>query len=356
MKRQYRVGILGATGAVGQRFVSLLARHPWFEPVSLMASGKSKGKPYPEACLWHLDDPIPEYCSRLTVEACLPAEGLDLVFSGLDAGVAGSIETDFASFGTPVISNARTHRLVKDVPLIVPEINSEHLSLIESQKKRLNSEGFIVTNPNCSTIILSLALAPLQAKFGLEDVVVTTLQALSGAGYPGPGAMDILDNIIPYIPGEEEKIQTEPLKIFGTLSGNSIVPKRMNISARCHRVQVTDGHLLSVSVRLKQRPKPEEMIAAWQDYTPGIAGLQLPSLPSRSIRYTCVDNRPQPRLDRDSGNGMTIWIGRLRSCNVLDYHFSVLGHNTIRGAAGGSILVAELLAARNLIAGRCPLE
>jgi aspartate-semialdehyde dehydrogenase len=349
MPGKLKVGILGATGAVGQRFVSLLEDHPWFEVSTLMASERSVNQKYVDVCHWHLDSKMPESCRDMTVQACQIHDGLDFVFSGLDAECAGHIENDFADQGIPVVSNTKSHRMDKDVPLIIPEINPDHLKLIEMQRKRFSKSGFIVTNPNCSTIVLCLALAPLIKLFGVKNVIVNTLQALSGAGYPGVSSLDIIDNVLPYIPGEEEKMEMEPRKIFGKLKTEFIEDYAMEITARCHRVQVSDGHLLTASIQLKDKREEQELIDSWNRYTSGISSLNLPSIPDRPVEYIDQSDRPQPRQDRWAGEGMTVRIGRLKSCHVLDYTFSALGHNTIRGAAGGSILVAELLAAKGYL-------
>jgi len=349
MLKKLKVGILGATGAVGQRFVSLLEGHPWFDVSALMASERSVNRVYGEICQWHIDKKMPESCRHMTVQPCQVRKNIDFVFSGLDAGPAEEIESHFADQGIPVVSNTKSHRMDKDVPLIIPEINPNHLALIKVQQKRYAKSGFIVTNPNCSTIVLCMALAPLVRTFGVQKVLVNTLQALSGAGYPGVSSMDIIDNVLPYIPGEEEKMETEPRKIFGTMETGFIDDCSIDISARCHRVNVSDGHLLTASVKLKRWGELQELIDCWKQYRGEIASLDLPSLSSLPVEYLDWPDRPQPRRDRWAGNGMTIRIGRLKSCHVQDYTFSALGHNTIRGAAGGSILVAELLVAKGYL-------
>jgi len=338
-----RVGILGATGAVGQRLISLLAGHPWFQIESLMASSRSEGKRIEEACRWLLDSPIPAEFTDTIIKPCSPSSELDFVFSGLDADVAEHIETLFAENGIPVVSNTKTHRMDSDVPLVIPDINPDHLRMIKIQQMRYDGKGFIVTNPNCSTIILSLALAPVHFAFGIQSVLVNTLQAVSGAGYPGVSSNDIIDNVLPYISNEETKMESEPLKIFGRFNNGKIRNADLKISARCHRVMVSDGHLISVSCKLQKHVSSEMIIDAWKSFDPEIGKLGLPSMPLHSVIYSDDPERPQPKKDRYSGKGMTVTIGRLERCEVLEYKFSALGHNTIRGAAGGAILLAELL-------------
>ena len=285
----------------------------------------------------------------MTVEPCQPRKELDLVFSGLDATVAGEIEHRFAQHGIPVISNAKTHRMDSDVPLVIPEINPGHLDLVLSQPTWFSHKGFIVTNPNCSTIALSLALAPVVCSFGVQEVMVTTLQALSGAGYPGVSALDILDNVLPFISGEIGKIESEPLKIFGTMENGSIVPADMRVSAQCNRVNVKEGHLISISVKLKNSALLNAVMEAILQFSAPDSITQLPSSPRKTIIYQEENDRPQPVMDRMRGRGMTVTLCQLRPCPILDYRFVALGHNTIRGAAGGSILTAELLVQRGMI-------
>mgnify|MGYP000961846716 CR=1 FL=1 len=347
--KRYQVGILGVTGAVGQRFLAMLADHPWFEVRNLMASERSVGKPLRSACHWYLDTPIPAGFADWMIEPANPEWPLDLVFSGLDASVAGPIEELFARSGIPVVTNTRNHRMDPDVPLIVPEINPDHLDLIPQQRCRFGSNGFIVTNPNCSTIILSLALAPLHRIFRVRRLMVSTLQGLSGAGYPGISALDILDNVIPYISGEEQKIALEPRKIFGDMRESTIDYADMTISARCHRVAVRDGHMITASVDLDQPWDFDAIQNAWRTFNSPIDAFGLPSAPRPCIVVADEANRPQSRKDRDAGNGMSVTVGRLSACPILGLSFTVVGHNTIRGAAGGSILLAELLAARGYL-------
>lgn len=331
------VAVLGATGSVGQKFVALLEHHPWFEIVALCASERSAGKPYKEAVRWFMQTPLPERYGSLIVQECVPQVPCKIVFSGLDAAVAGDIETSFAMAGYTVISNAKNHRWDPDVPLIVPEINSDHLSLIKNQ--HFNG-GAIVTNPNCSTIGLVMALKPLLDQFGLASVNVVTLQALSGAGYPGVPSLDIVDNVVPFIGGEEEKIEREPQKIFG---------QNIPISAQCNRVAVLDGHLECVQVTLEKKVPSDALIAAWTSFVGEPQKLELPLAPVSPIHYFSEEFLPQPKLQRSVDKGMAVSIGRLRSCSLFDYKFVLLSHNTIRGAAGGTILIAETMVRKGLI-------
>jgi len=334
------VGILGATGSVGQQFVNLLRNHPWFEVKALAASERSAGKQYKDAANWILNDPIPEHLSQLTVSDCMPDLPCKVVFSGLDASVAGEIETNFAQAGYMVISNSRNHRYDPDVPLLIPEVNPDHLALLSQQKY---GSGGIVTNPNCSVVGLALAVKPLYDRFGIEALHVVTLQALSGAGYPGVSSLDILDNVIPFVAGEELKVQTEPNKILGTFSNGKIEPAQIKISAQCNRVAVKDGHLECVSVKLQQPALESEIIETWQNFRSVPQELELPMAPANPIYYLAEVNYPQPRRHRDLDKGMAVSIGRLQQCPVLDYKFVLLSHNTIRGAAGAAILNAELM-------------
>ena len=335
--KKIKVGILGATGSVGQKFIELLADHPWFEITAVAASENSAGKLYKDAVGWFMKKPIPENVASMTVEKCEPNLDCKIVFSGLDASVAGEIETKFRDAGYFVISNSRNHRMDPDVPLLVPEINPESLSLIEKQA----SKGKIITNPNCSVMGLVFPLKTL-LPYGIEAVSVVTLQALSGAGYPGVASVDIIDNVIPFIGGgEEEKIETEPNKI---LSAN------LNISATVNRVAVLDGHTECISVKLKDKPTKEELINIWNNFKGEPQELDLPMAPKQPIKYFFEENFPQPKLHRDLEKGMVVSIGRLRNCSVLDYKFTILSHNTIRGAAGGAILNAELLVKKGFIA------
>ncbi|MBN2468318.1 MAG: aspartate-semialdehyde dehydrogenase [Deltaproteobacteria bacterium] len=348
--KKVKVGILGATGMVGQRFIELLENHPWFEVSALAASERSAGKCYREAIAgrWKLESSIPSAIGALEVTECVPELDCTLVFSALDASIAEPVEQAFAKAGYVVSSNSRNHRMEKDVPLLIPEVNGDHLAIVTEQKKRRQWKGFIVTNPNCSTIGLVLALAPLHKKFTLKKIMVTTFQALSGAGYPGVASMDIIDNVIPYIGGEEMKMETEPQKILGRLKNNQFVMADIAISASCNRVGVSNGHLESVSIELEKKPSLDELMDALREFNP-LAGLNLPSAPSQPIVLREENDRPQPRYDRNEGNGMACVAGRIRECPILDWKMSVLSHNTIRGAAGAAILNAEYMKVKGLV-------
>ncbi len=343
MKNKYPIGILGATGMVGQRFIQLLERHPWFEVAWLAASDRSSGKPYSEAARWRLDTPLPERIAKMTVAPADPEGAPKIIFAALDAGFARELEPRFADAGCAVVSNSSAFRMAPNVPLVIPEINAEHLRLIEEQPSRRASGGFMVTNPNCSTIGLVMALKPIEQRFGITQILVTTMQAVSGAGYPGVPSMDILGNVVPYIGSEEEKMEEETLKLLGTLADHAVTPLAARISAHCNRVAVEDGHTESVSIKLAKPATREEILAAWAEFRP-LAGQGLPTAPDQPIEWAPQPDRPQPRLDRNRGNGMAVTVGRLRPCGVLDWKFTVLSHNTIRGAAGAAILNAELLA------------
>jgi aspartate-semialdehyde dehydrogenase len=352
MAAKIKVAILGATGMVGQRFVQLLRDHPWFEISALAASERSVGKPYAEAVRWKLDTPLPPSVRDLPVLDPKPDLDAQIVFSGLDASVAGPIEEHFAQAGYAVISNSKNHRMDEDVPLVVPEINAEHLTLIERQQARRGyRKGFIVTNPNCSATTLCLALAPLEQAFGIVSVVVTTLQAVSGAGYPGVPSLDIMGNVIPYIGEEEEKIERETRKIFGRLRDHAIELHPMKVSATATRVPVLDGHTESVSVQLRTPATLEEITDALRNYRSLPQQLRLPSAPEHPIVLQEEPDRPQPRLDVYREKGMATVVGRVRPCSILDWKFVILGHNTLRGAAGAAILNAELLKAQGFL--RC---
>jgi aspartate-semialdehyde dehydrogenase len=349
MSSKLAVGILGATGVVGQRFIQMLEHHPWFEVSWLAASDRSEGRPYAEATRWKLKTAIPPRIANMTISPAKPDGAPKIIFAALDAAIARELEPQFAAAGCAVVSNSSALRMQSDVPLVVPEVNGDHISLIENQAWRRSSGGFAVTNPNCSAIGLVLALAPLHRKFQLETVMVVTMQAVSGAGYPGVASLDILGNVIPYIKNEEEKMEEETQKLLGKLSDGTVVPAPFAMSAQCNRVPVEDGHTESVSVRLKQKAKPEEIIAAWNNYIAEPQQLRLPSAPDRPIIYMTAPDRPQPRFDCDLGGGMATAVGRLRPCNVLDWKFTVLSHNTIRGAAGAALLNAELLKAKGYL-------
>lgn len=334
------VGILGATGMVGQKFVELLSDHPWFEIVALVASERSQNKKYSEAMRWMMPSPLPSLLANMVVQPCHPNLPCKIVFSGLDSGVAGEVEDQFARAGYVVISNSRNHRMHPSVPLLIPEVNEEHLALINSQSY---GSGMIVTNPNCSVIGLATALKPLLALSDIEKVNVVTMQAISGAGYPGVPSFDILDNVIPYIHGEEDKVETEPLKILGSLQNGKIIPHSMAISAQCNRVAVMDGHMACISVKFKNPVDAEAIMHAWSSFSSSPQELKLPTAPVKPIFYLTEESHPQPKLHRHLGNGMAVSIGRLRKCPLLDWKFVILSHNTIRGAAGCAILNAELI-------------
>jgi len=349
MQKKMAVGILGATGIVGQRFVQMLEHHPWFEAKWLAASDRSEGKRYGEAARWRMKTPIPTAVEKMVVSAAKPEGAPKVIFAALDAGIAAELEPAFAAAGCAVISNSSALRMKSDVPLVVPEVNSDHIQLIEAQKSKKDSGGFVVTNPNCSAIGLVLALAPLQERFGLEMVMAVTMQAVSGAGYPGVASLDILGNVIPYISNEEQKMEEETRKLLGRLNGSSIVPGAFAMSAQCNRVAVEDGHTESVSGKLKKKATADEIIAAWNGFTSVPQELKLPSAPRQPVQYVGGVDRPQPRFDVDAGAGMTTSVGRLRPCGVLDWKFTVLSHNTIRGAAGAALLNAELLKAKGYL-------
>ena len=342
------VGILGATGMVGQQLIALLATHPWFKVTWLGASERSAGKAYREAAAWRLPSPLPEELARLTVETAAPGNAPKLVFSGLDSSVAGDIEGAFAEAGHVIVSNSRNYRMEADVPLLIPEVNADHLGLLKAQGSR-GWKGRIVTTPNCVVVVYAMALAPLR-QFGLKTSIITTLQAISGAGYPGVPAWDILANVIPFIGGgEEEKIETETNKILGALTNGVVENHPVTISAAVTRVPVHNGHTGSIAVALEQRPDPAAVIAAWNGFRGKPQEHDLPSAPKQPIVYLTETNRPQPALDANRDGGMTVTIGRLRRCPVLDYKFVALGHNTIRGAAGVAILNAELMHREGLL-------
>ena len=343
------VGILGATGMVGQQFIALLAKHPWFKVAWLGASHRSEGKAFRDAAAWRLPVALPDNVARLTVDAATPGRAPKLVFSGLDSSVAGEIEGAFAQAGHVIVSNSRNYRMDADVPLLIPEVNADHLALLTTQASARGWTGRIVTNPNCVVVVYAMALAPLR-QFGLKTSVITTLQAISGAGYPGVPSWDILGNVIPFIGGgEEEKIETETNKILGGLKNGVVEDHPMTISAAVTRVPVHNGHTGSISVTLDQRPDADAVIAAWNSFRGKPQDLGLPTAPPQPIVYLTEPNRPQPALDANRDGGMTVTVGRLRRCPVLDYKFVALGHNTIRGAAGAAILNAELMHQEGLL-------
>jgi aspartate-semialdehyde dehydrogenase len=348
--KKLRVGILGATGLVGQRFIQLLENHPQFEITALAASDRSETRPFAEVCSWKLAAPMPEKVRSIEVQPCRPPLDCDLIFSSLPSSIAGEIEEDFARSGYPIISNSSNHRMALDVPLLVPEINSDHVKLIDAQRTRHGwKKAFIVTNPNCTTVALVMALAPVDRAFGLDAVMVTTMQALSGAGYPGVASLDIIDNVIPYIDGEEKKVESEPQKILGSFSGSSITAADFRVSAQCHRVNVSDGHTEAVAVKLRRKATVVEIIEAMEKFRGEPQELKLYSAPARPVVVMREQNRPQPRLDRDQQQGMATVVGRVREDSILDFKFTLLGHNTIRGAAGAAILNAELLIAKGYL-------
>ena len=343
--KKYRVGILGATGMVGQRFIQLLEHHPQFEVTAVAASDRSQGKTYGEACSWRLVGEMPQAVRSMLVQPPTPPLDCDLVFSSLPGEIARESEGSFAAAGYAVISNSSAYRMDEDVPLLIPEVNHQHLDLLARQRQRNTSGGFIVTNPNCSAIGLALPLAPLHAAFGVSAVAATTLQALSGAGYPGVASLDILDNVVPYISSEEEKMEAETKRILGRCIDQQIEPAPMAVSAQCHRVNVADGHMAAVRVKLARKAELDDLRDALASFHSLPQELGLHSAPRVPIVVRDEEDRPQPKLDRDAGNGMTVTVGRLKPDSVLDYRFVVLSHNTIRGAAGAAILNAELLIA-----------
>jgi aspartate-semialdehyde dehydrogenase len=349
-EKKFRAGVLGATGLVGQRIVSLLADHPWFELTEVAASERSSGKTYAEAVRWHLDAPIPAAARDLVVKGLGPSLECDFVFSALDSSVAGGAEEDFARTGYPVVSNSRNHRMDPDVPLLIPEVNAAHLDAIPlQQKNRGYDTGFIVTNPNCSTAGLVLVLKPLAEAFGLEKIFVVTLQAMSGAGYPGVASIDIQGNVVPFISGEEEKMESEPQKLLGKWNGERFVDAGLGISAHCNRVPVLDGHLECVSVSLKKIASLQEVREALREFEISSELASLPSALRNPIVVLEEQDRPQPRRDVNAGNGMAAVVGRVRECSLLDVKLTLLSHNLVRGAAGAAMLNAELLAARGFL-------
>jgi aspartate-semialdehyde dehydrogenase len=337
-----KIGILGATGMVGQRFIQLLENHPWFEVDWLAASDRSSGKKYGEAVRWKLDTPLPERIAAMPVSPATPAGAPKVIFAALDADIARELEPQFAAAGCAVISNSSAFRMEPWVPLVIPEVNGDHLALLENQSWRRKSGGYIVTNPNCSAIGLVMALKPIVDRFGIEAIFVSTMQAVSGAGYPGVASLDILGNVVPYIKNEEEKMEQETLKLLGRLNGRAVEPLAAKMTAHCNRVAVEDGHTESVSIKLGKKATREELIAAWAEFAP-LTGRDLPTAPAQPVEYVAADDRPQPRLDRMRGAGMAATVGRVRPCGLLDWKFTVLSHNTIRGAAGAALLNAELL-------------
>jgi aspartate-semialdehyde dehydrogenase len=343
MQKKISVGILGATGIVGQRFIQLLEHHPWFEVAWLAASDRSEGRAYADAARWKLRTPIPANVAKMKVSLASPDGAPKVIFAALDASIAAELEPRFAEAGCAVITNSSALRMAPHVPLVIPEVNPDHIKLIECQDWRRKSGGFVVTNSNCSAMGLVLALAPLHKHFEIEAVMAVTMQAVSGAGYPGVASLDILGNVIPYIPNEEHKMEQETQKMLGTVNGSGFVPAPFKMSAQCNRVAVEDGHTESVSVKLKEKPLPADIVQAWEEFRGNAHVSKLPSAPEQPVRYLKQHDRPQPRFDVDFGRGMTTSVGRLRPCGVLDWKFTVLSHNVIRGAAGAALLNAELL-------------
>lgn len=344
MAEKFSVAVLGATGSVGQRFIQLLQGHPWFEVSELVASDRSSGQRYVDVCDWRVSDSIPESARQMRVKGLTDQIDSQIVFSSLPGGLASTVEMELAGQGKQVFTNASDNRMVPDVPLVIPEVNPEHLKIIGVQRKNRDwSNGLVVANPNCSTIHLVLALKPIWQQFGIELAMVTTLQAVSGAGYPGVPSLDMLDNIVPYIGGEEEKIESETLKLLGTIAGDHIASAAITLSTQCTRVPVRDGHTESVSLKLRKPASIEQIVEAFRSFRAIPQELGLPSAPAHPIVVRDQADRPQPVLDRDAENGMASVVGRVRECSIFDVKFMVLGHNTIRGAAGASILNAELL-------------
>ncbi len=348
MQKRIEVGVLGATGMVGQHFVKFLQGHPWFALTWAGASDRSAGKKYSDATSWRLDGVMPPEAAGLTVQECKPGNAPKLLFSAMDASVATEIERAFAEAGHVVVSNSKNHRMEPDVPLLVPEINPDHLKLIPLQQRNRGWKGKIATNPNCSTVALTLGLAPLKP-FGITRIICTTMQAISGAGYPGVPSMDINANVIPFIGGEEEKMQQETQKILGEMTDGRVEPLAAKVSAHCNRVPVVDGHMVAVSVELALKPTEAEVRAAFDTYTGLPQQRNLPSAPPRPVIYMPEQDRPQPRRDAARERGMTVFVGRLRPCPALDWKFMALGHNTVRGAAGAAVLNAELMYTEGLL-------
>lgn len=346
MQKKIPVGILGATGIVGQRFIQMLEHHPWFEVAWVAASERSAGHAYAHATRWRLKTPIPERVGKMVVSHPDPKDAPKVIFAALDAGIAAEFEPKFAEAGCAVVSNSSALRMNSDVPLVIPEVNPDHLALVRGQSWRKSSGGFVVTNPNCSAIGLVLALAPLERHFGIEKLFVVTMQAVSGAGYPGVASLDILGNVIPFISKEEEKMEAETRKLLGRLAGGQLKEAEIAVSAQCNRVAVEDGHTESVSIKLKKTASAEEIISVWNGFRSVPQELKLPTAPQFPVIYDTASDRPQPRFDLDRGAGMTTSVGRLRPCGILDWKFTVLSHNTIRGAAGAALLNAELLKAQ----------
>jgi len=340
------VAVLGATGTVGQKFLARLAGHPWFEVVQVAGSAERVGQRYGETVHWREPVPLSPEMAALECTTAEPGVAVRIVFSALDAAVAHDVEPRFAAVGALVVSNASAFRMDADVPLLIPEVNPDHLALLDGQRRRRGWTGGIITNPNCSTAVLVTALAPLHRRFGISRAVVATLQAASGAGYPGVPSLDLLDNVIPQIGGEEEKLEHETARLLGTLDAEAVAPAGITTSAMVHRVPVLDGHLISASLAFLEAPTPEAAMAALAAFRPPADVAALPSTPARPIEVDRRPDRPQPRLDRDRGNGMTVTVGRVRPCPVHQLRLVALGHNLVRGAAGAAIQNAELVAVR----------
>jgi aspartate-semialdehyde dehydrogenase len=356
MTQKIPVAVLGATGTVGQKFIRLLADHPWFQVVAVGASSASAGRSYGDAARWREPSRLPEDIAGMRVQDCVPPLPGRIVFSALDADVAGPIEQAFARAGAIVVTNTRTHRLDPDVPLLIPEANADHLSLMDRQRESRGWSGAILANPNCSTAALALALAPLHRAFGVERLFVSTMQAVSGAGYPGVASLDIVGNVVPFIAGEEEKIERESRKILGALVNGEVEPAHIDVSAHTNRVPVVDGHMATVSVGFRQRVSVAEATAALREFRAPPCVADLPSSPHPPIEVDDRTDRPQPRLDLERGAGMAVTVGRIRSCPILDLRMVVLGHNTIRGAAGQGVQIAELLVAEGKVPRGDPPE
>ncbi len=346
--RTIEVGILGGTGMVGQHFIRFLQGHPWFKLTWLGASDRSAGKKLKDATAWRLDGEMPDSAAEIIVSDSKPGNAPQVVFSAMDASVATEIERDFARAGHVIVSNSRNHRMEPDVPLVVPEVNPGHLALIHAQQKNRGWKGMIVTNPNCSTVVLTMALAPL-VPFGLERVLAATMQAVSGAGYPGVASMDIVANVVPFIGGEEEKMQQETQKILGNIVEGKAAPLNTRVSAHCHRVAVTDGHMVAASVEFSRKPSVAEVQDALNAFRGVPQQRSLPSAPPQPVVYMPQQDRPQPRRDAARENGMAVFVGRVRECPVLDVKFVACGHNTIRGAAGAAVLNAELMVSEGFL-------
>lgn len=347
MSKRIEVGILGATGMVGQQFIQFLQGHPWFEISYLGASDRSAGKMYRDATAWHQDGVMPESVAGMIVNEAKPGNAPKLMFSAMDASVATEIERAFAEAGHFIVSNSRNHRMEPDVPLLVPEINPDHLQILPRQAAR-GWKGRIITNPNCSTVVLTMGLAPLKP-LGITKVLATTMQALSGAGFPGHAAVDVNSNVVPFIRNEEPKMETETQKILGACNAEAFTDHPMRVSAACNRVQVLDGHTVTVAVEFESKPSRDDIMETFESFRGKPQDLELPSAPAKPVIYMTEDDRPQPRRDVNRERGMTVFLGRLRECPVLHWKFLAMGHNTVRGAAGAAVLNAELLEAEGLL-------